>query len=404
MTRRFAGPNALVAALAIALCAGGARQPAAAQDPDEIAKDLLPKPKAKPTPKPQPKPPAKPKRPDPMFTDPEQAGPDWKVQGEYEGTAGGAKIGLQVIAVGGGCFQAVVYPGGLPGAGWDGKNKILMDGKTEGDKTVFQPAKGNKRYMGGSPEEFSATAKFPPQGQKDYTAVIEGETMAGKTDTGEAIQAKKVIRKSPTLGGEPPAGAVVLFDGTNKDAWNGGRVDEKTKLLNTDGRDIRTKQDFLNYTMHLEFMLPFRPYARGQGRGNSGFYQVDHYEVQILDSFGLEGRNNECGGVYSKKAPDVNTCLPPLQWQAYDVDFTAAVLEGGKKVKNAVITMKLNGVVIHDKYEISGKTGGSRGGPEGTPGPIKLQGHGNPLQFRNIWIVPAGGETKADDKPAEPAK
>lgn len=213
-----------------------------------------------------------------------------------------------------------------------------------------------------------------------------------------------MIRKSPTLGAAPPAGAVVLFDGSNTDAWNGGRLDEKTKLLNTDGRDIRTKQDFLNYTMHVEFMLPFRPYARGQGRGNSGFYQIDHYEVQILDSFGLEGRNNECGGVYSKKDTDVNMCLPPLQWQTYDVDFTAAVADGAKKVKNAVITVKLNGVVIHDKYEIPGKTGGSRRDPEGTPGPMKLQGHGNPLQFRNIWIVPAGGEAKPDDKPAEPTK
>ena len=81
-------------------------------------------------------------------------------------------------------------------------------------------------------------------------------------------------------------------------------------------------------------------------------------------------------------------CLPPLTWQTFDVEFANAVADAsGKKTKNAVITAKLNGVVIHDKYEISGKTGGSRGEPEGTPGPIKLQGHGNPLQYRNIWIV-----------------
>ena len=162
-----------------------------------------------------------------------------------------------------------------------------------------------------------------------------------------------------------------------------------TKLLNTDGKDILTREKFSDYTMHIEFMLPYRPRARGQGRGNSGFYQVDHYEMQILDSFGLEGRNNECGGIYTKADPLVNMCSPPLTWPTYDVEFTNAVADGtGKKTKNAILTARHNGVLIHDKLDIPGKTGGSRNDPEGTPGPIKLQGHGNPLQFRNVWIVP----------------
>jgi hypothetical protein len=80
-------------------------------------------------------------------------------------------------------------------------------------------------------------------------------------------------------------------------------------------------------------------------------------------------------------------CFPPLTWQTYDVEFTNAVAKNGKKVKNARMTLKHNGVVIHDDLEISGTTGGSRSDPEGTPGPIKLQGHGNSLQYRNIWIV-----------------
>lgn len=126
---------------------------------------------------------------------------------------------------------------------------------------------------------------------------------------------------------------------------------------------------------------------RGQGRGNSGFYQVNMYEVQILDSFGLDGKNNECGGIYTLAEPKVNMCLPPLQWQAYDADFTNAVAEDGKVVKKAMLTLKHNGVLIHDNLQIAGKTGGARNEPEGTPGPILLQGHGNPLQFRNIWIV-----------------
>jgi hypothetical protein len=300
---------------------------------------------------------------------------------------GGGKLGAQVIALSNGAFHAVVYPGGLPGAGWDGKNKILMDGKTNDDVTTFKPIGDGKRYMGGSPEQFSATKKNPPVGHKPYNATITGDAMKGKTDTGKTFALNKTLRISETMGAKPPAGAIVLFDGSSKDHWTGGRVDEKTKFLNTDGRDIKTKKKFSNYVMHLEFMLPFKPGARSQGRGNSGFYQIDMYEMQILDSFGLEGLDNECGGIYKKANSIVNMCQPPLTWQSYDVVFTNAVAENGKKVKNARLTARLNGVLIHDDLEINGKTGGSRRDAEGTPGPQKLQGHGNPLQYRNIWIL-----------------
>jgi hypothetical protein len=265
-----------------------------------------------------------------------------------------------------------------------------MAGQLEGDGATFKPAEGKRQYLAQDAEKFSATSQFPPSGQKPLTAAISGDTMTGKTDDGESFELKKTERKSPSLGAKPPDGATVLFDGTKESMkhWKGGRFDEKTKLLNTDGKDIITQEKFSDYTVHLEFMLPFRPDARGQGRGNSGFYQVDHYEVQILDSFGLEGRNNECGGIYSQKDSLVSACLPPLQWQSYDIEFANAKTDdSGKKIANSRITAKLNGILIHDNYEISGKTGGARGEAEGTPGPLKLQGHGNPLQFRNIWIV-----------------
>jgi hypothetical protein len=315
--------------------------------------------------------------------------PDFKVQGEYVGEAeGGAKMGCQVIALGGSSFQAVVCPGGLPGDGWDGKNKILMDGKIEGGGTSFRPATGKKEYLAGPPERFSATATFPPEGQKDYSAALVDETLVIKTDDGKMVKLAKTTRKSSTMGAKPPDGAIVLFDGTSADQWSGGRVDKENGILNTDGHDLLSKQKFNDYTAHVEFMIPYRPLARGQGRGNSGFYQVDHYEVQILDSFGLDGKDNECGGVYSKLTPKVNMCYPPLTWQTYDVVFTNAVNDdSGKKVKNARITLKHNGVVVHDDAEIIGRTGGDRNEPEGTPGSFKLQGHGNPLQFRNIWVV-----------------
>jgi len=309
---------------------------------------------------------------------------DFKIQGEYKGDMGGA----QVIALGKGKFQAVLYPGGLPGAGWDQKNRSLLAGSLEGEKAVFTAAEGKRKYLAGSADEFSATDPFPPQGHQACTGTIADGKFTGKTADGTAFSLSKVERASETMGAAAPAGAKVLFDGTNIDAFKGGRLDPATKLLNTDGNDIVTKDKFNNYTMHIEFMLPFKPEGRGQGRGNSGFYQVDHYEVQVLDSFGLEGKNNECGGVYTKAEPLINMCAPPLTWQTYDVEFTNSVADDkGTKIKNAFMTVKHNGVIIHDKLEINGKTGGARSEAEGTPGPIKLQGHGNPLQYRNIWIV-----------------
>jgi hypothetical protein len=233
---------------------------------------------------------------------------DFKFQGEYLDAK--SKLGCQVIALGKGMFQAVVCEGGLPGAGWDGKNKSLMQGQIEGSSVAFTPAEGKRKYLAQSPLEFSATAKFPPPGQKPYKATLSGNVLALQAGN-TVVNLTGVTRKSQTLGLKAPAGAVVLFDGANKDEWNGGRIDKKTGFLNTDGKDMTTKRKFNNYVAHVEFLLPFRPDARGQGRGNSGFYQVDHYELQILDSFGLEGKDNECGGIYTRLAPKVNACMPP---------------------------------------------------------------------------------------------
>ncbi|MBB81921.1 MAG: hypothetical protein CMN02_13225 [Roseibacillus sp.] len=311
---------------------------------------------------------------------------DFQIQGEYTGDG----MGAQIIALGKERFHAVIYPGGLPGAGWDGRNKSLLDGKLDGDQALFTAAAGSRSYMAREADKFSATRDFPPQGHKPYSGSISNGVFSGTSATGAKFSLKRTIRKSPSLGAKPPRDAIVLFDGSRESMknWQGGRFDEKTGLLNTDGKDIRTQKKFLNYIMHVEFMLPFKPDARSQGRGNSGFYQVDLYEMQILDSFGLMGLNNECGGIYQKADSKVNMCLPPLQWQAYDVDFNSAVMQDAKKVSNAVLTARLNGVTIHEKLEINGKTGGARREPEGTPGVIKLQGHGNPLQFRNVWLLP----------------
>ena len=151
---------------------------------------------------------------------------------------------------------------------------------------------------------------------------------------------------------------------------------------------IVTKRKFTDFKLHVEFRTPFLPDARGQGRGNSGVYLQGRYEVQVLDSYGLEGKDNECGGIYKVGAPLVNMCLPPMQWQTYDITFRAPRFDAsGAKTDDAVITMVHNGMTIHDRRAIPGPTGGALDGNVAQPGGIYLQDHGNPVQFRNIWLV-----------------
>lgn len=194
----------------------------------------------------------------------------------------------------------------------------------------------------------------------------------------------------------PPAGAIVLFDGKNLDAWTSkdGKNPANWKIveggiLQVGGADIITKQKFGGkFHLHVEFRVPYMPKASGQGRGNSGVYVQGRYEVQVLDSYGLKSQNNDCGGIYSVAAPLVNACKAPTVWQSYDIDFTAPKFDGGKKSALAVMTVLHNGVKIHDNQQINkDNTTAGLGGDPSTPGPIMLQNHGNPVQYRNIWIV-----------------
>ena len=297
------------------------------------------------------------------FTDPAKAGPDFAIQGEYQGAIKSpdqeVKVGAQVIALGDGKFRGVFYFGGLPGDGWNrGDMQLSADGTTEEGKIVFAGDSGK--------------------------AVIEGGKMS-IVDPGDNVIAtlEKVERTSPTMGAKAPEGAKILFDGTNADAWKGGKIVDGNLLL----AGTLSKDEFQDFTLHIEFRTPFVPKATGQGRGNSGLYLQNRYECQILDSFGLEGLNNECGGFYQIKEPAVNMCYPPLSWQTYDVDFTAARFEGEKKVKNARVSIKHNGVPIYEDFELPNLTPG--GYPKEAPGkgPFQLQAHGNPVTYRNIWVV-----------------
>jgi hypothetical protein len=197
----------------------------------------------------------------------------------------------------------------------------------------------------------------------------------------------------------PPNDAKVLFDGKDLSQWAAKKDGGPAKWYVSDGAmevnstgDIVTKDKFQDFTLHVEFMTPSMPDKKGQERGNSGVYLQDRYEVQVLDSYGLESKDDDCGSIYKQKAPAMNACKPPGEWQTYDITFRAAKFDSaGKKTDGAHVTVIQNGQKIIDNFECTGPTG--QGAPEGAePGPIRLQDHGNPVKYRNIWIIT--GEAK----------
>ena len=158
--------------------------------------------------------------------------------------------------------------------------------------------------------------------------------------------------------------------------------------------DIITREKFDGtFKLHVEFRVPYEADKKGQGRGNSGVYLQGRYEVQILDSYGLDSKNNDCGAIYEVAAPSQNACKAPTVWQSYDIEFTAPKCVDGKKTEPPVITVVHNGVKIHDKLKItSDNTRAGMGGDVCTPGPILLQFHGDPVQFRTVWLVKEPGK------------
>ncbi len=272
-----------------------------------------------------------------------------------------SRIGTEVISRGGGEFEIVTFDGGLPGLDDNARRNKSNSGKMNEGVVTLRNNKGTYSLS---------------NGKLDF--MLNGRT----------APSNRMYRESPTLGAKPPANAIVLFDKPEDlKNWTGMKT---VKLSDGEFRGVggRTKQKFQSFTLHLEFRLPWMPNSTGQARGNSGVYLQDRYEIQVLDSFGLAGKDNECGGIYKESAPKVNMCFPPMTWQTYDIDFTAAQFADGKKVKPAVVTVKHNGVVIHDKLELKNNTPG--GGitkeiPE--PGAIFLQNHSDPVVYRNVWIV-----------------
>ena len=210
---------------------------------------------------------------------------------------------------------------------------------------------------------------------------------------------------------DAPSDAIVLFDGKDFSKWRGEKGDVQWKLENgymetTRTGRIRTKDEFGDFQLHLEFATPSKVEGRGQGRGNNGVNIFGRYEIQILDSYNNETyADGQCAAIYGQTPPLVNASRPPGEWQTYDIIFEGPRWEDGKLVKKAYVTVLHNGVVVHHRRELYGNTPfrnvGTYNRPHGPKGHIELYEHGNPVRFRNIWIRPLGeydkpqaGETK----------
>ena len=306
---------------------------------------------------------------------------DWRGGWELDNGADSGSLVAQVIALGKGQYRAVLLNE------FDTRREpvAVLDGRRDGAAVNF----AGRTVLSDSGTEL------------EIQAVIKEDEFGGsfKGDESGSFGMSKVVRLSSTLGARPPEGAVVLFNGKDFNQWKHPKKkqgEDKVKWELVDGAmrikprtgSIITRKQFTDVKLHIEFRTPFMPEKRGQGRGNSGVYLQGRYEVQVLDSYGLEGLDNECGGIYKVGRPLVNMCAPPTQWQTYDITFRAPRFDGaGNSISNPILTVVHNGVKVHDKIEAKGPTTASLGGKASEPAGIYLQDHGNRVEFRNIWLV-----------------
>ena len=306
------------------------------------------------------------------FMPPDRPPPaDFQVQGEYFGTVadGGGKLGAWVIGQGGDKYNVVFLPGGLltlpddASGGWDKVTRVSGTGTAASLTT----ASGYKAAITGTGED---------------------RTMAGTNAAGKAFTLKRVVRKSPTQGLAPKAAwnATYWFRANTQadlTKWNPNPGAPQLKYGGFLLKGVTAKEPHGTMFLHIEARTPYCPTCRDQDRGNSGIYLRGMHEMQVLDSFGLSGANNELGSIYRIKAPLVNAALPPLTWQTYDCYYTP-----GAAANSATLTVYINGVLVQDKTQVTGITEAGFAGNS-----LYLQDHGHDVVFNNIWAVASATET-----------
>ena len=237
------------------------------------------------------------------------------------------------------------------------------------------------------------------RGAQTWTGSCDGKTLVcqGSTPPG-TFELAYTVRTSPTLGQLPPAGAVVLLGRQTAqhdlvEHW----TNQSWKILPDGSMQIAkganyTRQPIGDMQMHVEFMIPYDPAKNSQGRGNSGLYIQDRYELQILDTFGLLPEFNHCASIYRTKPPDVNVSTPPMTWQTYDITFRAATFGADATLASLPeITVVHNGVKVQDRVKLDSPTGAGRTRHKAQPHvsafKLQLQDHAHPVRFRNIWYT-----------------
>lgn len=225
------------------------------------------------------------------------------------------------------------------------------------------------------------------------TAQKEDERDPTVTELHEPVPPKV----TPGKGTAAPSDAIVLFDGSSFDEWeheDGRAVEWKMEAgaMTVVGgtKDIRTKREFGDIQLHIEFRTPKVVESEGQGRGNSGVFLQSRYEVQVLDNYdNYTYPNGQAGALYKQYIPLVNACKPPGEWQTYDIIFRAPRFsDNGRVIIPAEVTVLHNGILIQNGVELLGDTP-YRGLPtykKHGKAPLKLQDHGNPVSYRNIWV------------------
>jgi hypothetical protein len=287
--------------------------------------------------------------------------------GDWQGEGG---FVAQVLPLGGGKYRANL----LTKFDTEGSPLAKLEGAASGDSVTFSG--------------------------EGWSGVIKQEQFIGSKG-GQKFNLKHVTRKPPTLGTPPPKDAVVLFDGKNLDAWakKNGRnwLEEdgpaKWKLVEGGAVEcvpesdcIITHRKFGDCKLHLEFRTLGYP-------SNSGVYLQDRYEVNINETYARVEQSPNAGfdNCTQDAKPRIRPCRPPLEWQTYDIEFHAPKFDAdGKKTASARATVLFNGVKIYDNQELNRPTGAAGRLGEAPTGPLMLQEHGMPVQFRNVWLMEAG--------------